>query len=150
VAGAWQERVIKAIREGVEPILAVRTLEEERRDEWYGVVLTYTNPGLSTLEFYVEWLDTYLAVGFHAPGFDSSKPVPTAPAFALWQVLRARNEPHDGFGGALSSWEYEEVSSYMKRVVDEILETCLPILDGDFSLAPLIREQASTNPLQSL
>lgn len=47
----------------------------------------------------------------------------------------------EDYTGGLSNWRPEEVTIFIRRAVEEIITSCLPILDGDFSLAPLIREQ---------
>lgn len=146
---SWQDTAIQAIDDSLDRLRELRTFEESRRREWYGLTLKMTIPGVSTFEIYTEWLEHYLEIGFRAHGFDGvqrSDPPPTfsfgqtsPPAFNLWQVVRARGIQTKDYSGGLESWDYDVVRAYMDRAVGEVISTCLPIIDGDFSIAAKIR-----------
>lgn len=136
---AWQDIAIQAIDDSLDRLRELRSFEESRRQECYGLTLEMTIPGKSTVKVYTEWLDRYLEIGFQAPDFDSSTQQIPRRAFTLWQLVRARGIETEDYSGGLESWNYDAVRAYMDRAVSEIIATCLPIIDGDFSIASEIR-----------
>lgn len=92
VKSRWQNDVVSIIEAEVARVQAIRPLALSRKEEWYGITLTYTHSEIARLTIYAEWLDRWVSISFHSvmkPGDDPSK----SQGFTLWQLMRARGLP---------------------------------------------------------
>ncbi|MEQ1935781.1 MAG: hypothetical protein ABL962_18140 [Fimbriimonadaceae bacterium] len=133
------ERYLPIIEREAERILAVRKLTKFIIDEPLGTGVVLENPGRASLRMCIDWRDSVVEVSFFSPlHLNAERTFVSWPhcddpfhRFGLWEVLRAKRIPYGAVIGELTELS---VQHFLSKAVDHLLESCLPILDGDLSI----------------
>lgn len=123
-------------------VTAVRKLIVHSEREWYGLGQVLENPGRASLRVFLDWRENWVEISFMAPAHlaeDGTYPKwpyceDSHNLFYLSEVLKARSEPYKEFEGGADMQDLDAIEQYLHRAIGVILDSCLPILDGDLSI----------------